>query len=103
MLFSIGYMKDRAGEVVPLVRVTADAPDEPISGVHRLGDDDFVFMTAINAVSDLLIAEQAPTPLLIALEMMGRDATVHQVKDDGSLRGWRRDYVDPGLSLSDLR
>ncbi|WP_298865022.1 hypothetical protein [Microbacterium sp.] len=94
MLWSIGHM-DRQRDTAPvaLALVVADTPDAPITGVHDAGDE-LGFTVVLNAVADALLEDGRPSPLELAVVLSGRDGTVHQVMDDGSLRGWRRDYGD---------
>lgn len=100
MLWSIGCM-DRHGHgaVDEYVRVIADAPNAPITGVLNAGDD-LCFMIALNSMYDAMGMCDEVTPLSLAVELNGREGTVHEVLPDGSLRGWRRDYGD--LSVPDL-
>ena len=102
-LFSIGIMpgRDAHADIQELAWVVADAPDERVTGVYDAGDA-FGFQLALSAVSDALLVDETPTPLGIAVQLAGREATVHQVMDDGTLRGWRRDYLclEPSLTSS---
>ncbi|MGN8025857.1 hypothetical protein [Microbacterium sp. 22242] len=95
MLWSIGTMgPDRTDAVTDLVTVIADAPDAPVEGVWSVGDD-FTYAVALQHVADALLEGGRPaTPMSLAVRMAGRGGTVHQVMDDGTLRGWRRDYPD---------
>jgi len=100
--FSIGIM-DRHGSEAPepMAYVTAESPDSRITGVHTAGDE-FLYVAVMDAISDLSFTERGATPLAVAVAVAGRNGTVHQVMDDGTLRGWRRDYAEPDQSFSDL-
>ncbi|WP_344092131.1 hypothetical protein [Microbacterium deminutum] len=91
--------RDAGGKPEPVALVTAATPDARITSVHDAGDE-FSFVVALNAVADAYTEGVAPTPFTLAVELGGRGATVHQVLDDGTLRGWRRDYghLEPGIT-----
>jgi hypothetical protein len=100
-VFSLGWMDRDAvepGKPDELARVTADAPDAPISSV--LVNDDLEFPMVCDEISEQLIDGKAASPFSVAVALMGRNATVHEVLDDGTLRGWRRDYehLEPGIT-----
>jgi hypothetical protein len=78
------------GKPDELARVTADGPDAPISSV--LVNDDLGFSMVCDAISDRLVEGKVASPFSVAVSIMGRKATVHEVLDDGTLRGWRRDH-----------
>ncbi|MBS1697029.1 MAG: hypothetical protein JST25_01335 [Actinobacteria bacterium] len=94
-VFSIGIMEPRSAEAPePMAYVRADAPDARITGVDSAGND-FFFVAVLDAISDLIFSEREPTPFSLAVAVAGRGGTVHQVMEDGTLRGWRRDFPEP--------
>lgn len=94
MLYAIGELDRQTGQPDVLGYVCAEAPDAAIDGLMKVGDDDLSFWALTNRYVDLALKGDVVTPFSLAVDLAGRNATVHCVEDDGSLTGWRRVY-DP--------